>query len=623
VPRRSLVRPRRGTALVVLLTFVSLAPVIVVVVTRAGRDYLPVDDLAVIDLRVRDVFTRLTPLVGPFSKDFSHPGPLFFWALAVPSWLAGKAAWATLVGSALLMGVAIAASARVAWRVGGLTAFLVAMGALMLGLENGALFFQPWNPYAAIPFFTLYVLLAWSVLLHRWWNIVWLAVVGTFLVQTHVGYLVIVVGLLVVVAGVVGRECLRTTELVRQLVRPCIAGLVMLIILWTPPIIQQVTEPSGNLSATADYVRDTSDASIGMSQGLGLFAAGFRWRPPWLGGSEAQTFLHEVLPVSLWWLVIPVVLLGAAWLAQRHPPRTPWGAGPVDPERPLLIVVSSTTVLGAIALAQIRPRVDAYLMLWRWPLAALLVVTSVLVVIRRLTIGRWLLRGGGVLMAALIVMHSIQLAVDVASAPRNRVAATEPMARAILDQLSADEIPDNAFFIESANSPVPGVFDAIVDDLDRHGAPVRLAASGRFKWGDRVTTLDEVDTAWFVSTSGALNGQIAQMDSATVIAETSPLPAQLETELAHLQAEVWDRLDGANPRSAARVREVLDSSFPEFTVADEGIDLGPEFRAQVARIAALNTRVKHSGGCRCSVIAVSPEDASQWRKGRASAPEPG
>src|SRR5439155_9917057 len=113
VPRgRDIRRDHRVVVGVALL--LALSPVLAVVATRTGRHYVPLGDEANIDLRVRDVFTSNTPLVGAYSRGFDHPGPLLYWLLAPLSALVGGASWATLVGGALLQGAAIAGSAWIA-----------------------------------------------------------------------------------------------------------------------------------------------------------------------------------------------------------------------------------------------------------------------------------------------------------------------------------------------------------------------------------------------------------------------------------------------------------------------------------------------------------------------------
>ena len=73
----------RRRALGILLAIAIVAPPIVAIVAMAGRTWHPVDDFAIIDLRVRDVFTTHPSLTGLFSRPgWDHPGPALFWLIA-------------------------------------------------------------------------------------------------------------------------------------------------------------------------------------------------------------------------------------------------------------------------------------------------------------------------------------------------------------------------------------------------------------------------------------------------------------------------------------------------------------------------------------------------------------
>src|SRR3954451_2558905 len=104
----------------IVATVLALVPVACVLLFHAGRHYLPLGDEAIIDMRVRDVFTSHTPLVGAYSRGFNHPGPLLYWLLAPLSAITGHAPWSIMVSGALLQGIAIAGSAWLAFRRGGM-----------------------------------------------------------------------------------------------------------------------------------------------------------------------------------------------------------------------------------------------------------------------------------------------------------------------------------------------------------------------------------------------------------------------------------------------------------------------------------------------------------------------
>jgi hypothetical protein len=177
------------------LTAVALLPVLIVVITRTGRRYVPVGDIALIDLRVRDVWSRAIPLVGPYSRlGWNHPGPAMFWLIAPLSGLTGRPAWATLVGGVLLQGVAIVAIARLAWRKGGvpLVAAALAVNGLAYGAVGPSMLLQAWNPNVTYPFLLVLLLAAWCLADGDLVLLPFTAAVATFLVQTHVGYLPLV-----------------------------------------------------------------------------------------------------------------------------------------------------------------------------------------------------------------------------------------------------------------------------------------------------------------------------------------------------------------------------------------------------------------------------------------------
>src|ERR1700745_3196800 len=90
-------------ALIVAVPFVILA----------GRGLpahcISYSDYSAIELRTRAVGTRTTPLVGPFSRyGWSHPGPLLFYALAVPYRLLAERGTGLLLGTLAINAAALA-----------------------------------------------------------------------------------------------------------------------------------------------------------------------------------------------------------------------------------------------------------------------------------------------------------------------------------------------------------------------------------------------------------------------------------------------------------------------------------------------------------------------------------
>lgn len=201
----------------------------VIAATRAGRSYVPVQDIALIDMRVRDVWSLDIPLVGPYSRlGWSHPGPLMYYLLAPLSLVTGGAAWATLVGSALLQGVAVARTAT---------------GPFML--------LEAWNPHVAFPFFVPYLLQAW---------LIGAAFVASLLVQSHIGYLPLVI---VIAAwalwrrrGDLHREGRRLRDLGAW--RP---AAILTAVLWFPPLLENAVRWPG-VDRVAPPARDPARGSV-------------------------------------------------------------------------------------------------------------------------------------------------------------------------------------------------------------------------------------------------------------------------------------------------------------------------------------------------------------------------
>ena len=599
VDRRGGVTPRSIVA--VLLTVVALLPVLVVVVTRTGRDYLPVQDLAYIDLRVRDVWSRDIPLVGPYSRGFNHPGPLFFWLIGIPAGLLGSPAWATLVGGALLHGVAIGASARLAWRRGGLPVLLVVLLAVHLSYPGGYLFLHHWNPHVAFPFLALHLLLLWSASLGEKRSLVWAVAVGTFLVQSHIGYLLLVSVTGAWTALVAGRSAGGVRAALRSWARPLRNSALVGAVLWLPVIIEQaVPGRRGNLTDIWEYFTGSEDPATGLTRAGGLFATEFKLPPPWLGGDEATAALSdEVLTSSLAWLLVPAgLLLLAGWCHRRNPqPEVGRLAG--------LLVVASVT--GVAAMAGVRGDALSYLFQWRSQLATLLVAGLLLLIASALRLPRARAAWGaaGVLLGLLLVVQVGETAREVARHPRGRVLPFEPLAAEALVEVERRGLPDEPVLIRG--SGLGGLMEGVLDELDRKGVPVRVDEAWTYKWGDRRgVTPDEVSQVWYVVQDGHLTSDLTGRRGGEIVYRTSPLPPAEEEELVRLQR----RFD-AQLREAGRpelVGYLSSSLFPFLVEGVEGLD-----RGGLERLGQLNQQVEQAPApaCRCSIVAFPPSAADE------------
>jgi len=186
-------------------------PFVVAALSVIGVHWNPAGDQAIEVMRIRDVGTGHTPLIGQWSRwGWSHPGPLTFWLLAPLARTLGNDG--TLLGTALLnlaaaVGIVVAA-ARVAPAVAVLAGAITGVVAHAVGLDF--LIFL-WNPWAAFFPFVLFLVLVWIVVTGRTGWLAAAVAVGSYVLQAHAGYLALAVGLLALAAVRPVRDALRRT----------------------------------------------------------------------------------------------------------------------------------------------------------------------------------------------------------------------------------------------------------------------------------------------------------------------------------------------------------------------------------------------------------------------------
>jgi hypothetical protein len=275
-------------------------PFVVAALSVIGVHWNPAGDQAIEVMRIRDVGTAHTPLVGQWSRwGWSHPGPLTFWLLApfvrtlgTDGVLLGTA----LVNLAAAIGVVLV-TARIAPAVAVLAGAITGILAHAVGLDF--LIFL-WNPWAAFFPFVLFLVLVWVVSTGRPG---WLALavgVGSFVMQSHAGYLALTVGLLAIAAARPLRDALRRTgaatadapDTRRRARRALGAALIVGIVVWLPPLIQEVTGHPGNLTEIARYAR-SDEPTVGWAAAFGTMGIQLRPTGPWVRDDEQNAVGFE------------------------------------------------------------------------------------------------------------------------------------------------------------------------------------------------------------------------------------------------------------------------------------------------------------------------------------------
>jgi hypothetical protein len=358
----------------VLLPLVVSAGVLLI---RVGSSFHSLSDNGQNELHTRDVGRHLV-LLGPYSRDgWNHLGPAMYYLLALPYRLTGSNSVGMYVGALLINAVAVAGITIIAWRRGGLPVFLLTVLGVTVVMQNlGADFLRdPWNPYVTVLPFGLLVFLIWELSAGRPWALPAAAAVATFLVQTHVGYVPLAIPLLlggavwlVVVARRRAPDGVAGALEWPRVVRAGLLAALVLVVMWTPPLIGVILHTPGNLlTATRYFLNGKGHHSL--LDGYRIVAEQFSARPEWITGAHTPNpftaepdFLYTT-PVP--WLIFPFAL--AVWLLWRRR---------VGEAVRLAAIVVVASGLGVLAVSGTIGPVFAYRLRWTWLLGMVPIVLA-------------------------------------------------------------------------------------------------------------------------------------------------------------------------------------------------------------------------------------------------------
>lgn len=360
--------------LVVLATVTVALPVLVAVAALRRPTWYPVLDLAMTELRVRDVGTADTPLVGlpgrigPLDRQGSHPGPLSFYLLAPAYRLLGSTSWALQAATAVLNALAMAVALLVARRRGGVRVVLAVAAVLaVLTVAHGtAASTEPWNPYLPLLWWVVFLLAAWSMTCGDLAMAPVAAFAASICAQTHLPYLGLtgVLGVGALVVGVAGVAVDRQAR--RHAARWVLATGALIVLLWSPVVVDQLTGDPGNVTLLREHMFDPPEAPVGLRAGLRLMVE--HLDPLALlraGEGDVGSLVDSSHRPERSVGAGSVVL--ALWLASA---LTAWRrrAGRV---LRLHAVLGAAFALGVASSARIFGRLWFYLTLWGWALAVL------------------------------------------------------------------------------------------------------------------------------------------------------------------------------------------------------------------------------------------------------------
>ncbi len=296
------------------LALLSL-PIVIAAWHDVGALDRAIGDSAIIQLQVDDMPGRL-PLVGVYSRfGFHHPGPMLYYVVAAPVHLLGASGLA--IAGALVAIASLGGILLVLYRRGGSVLFALGVVLDLVLVRSMALdVLSAWNPYILILPFALAILLTWSVWCSDWRALPWLAFVGSFVVQAHIGTAPTIA--LMFLSAAVWTTIARVRR--RCPTRPVVLAIVVLAVVWLPPLIEQFTHQPGNISQILSIGSGGSgEPTLGLTDALHLLSHLLGRTNPLTVASTAPIELitaARTTPILL--LMVPATALAlSAFLARR------------------------------------------------------------------------------------------------------------------------------------------------------------------------------------------------------------------------------------------------------------------------------------------------------------------
>jgi MFS family permease len=593
---------RRDLLWRVAIVAVAALPALVATASVVGAHWFPEGDHAYQVLRASDVGTGHTPLLGAWSRwGWHHPGPLLPWLNAPFYRLFGNDGM--LVATGLMAAGFSAAASWVGLRRGGLV--LGSLVTLVVCLLNGAIglatIVDPWNPYVALLPFFLYLLLVWSVACDDLAMLPLAVAAGTFCIQAHVGYAVLVgtTGAFAVAAVLVRRllerraltaderpaepeavrapadepvtgdaEVERVGDRVpsgpssgwRRTIAAFGAAALVGFVLWLPALIDQVWG-SGNLSALVRFTLESDEPTQGWGEAFGVLGAQMWVPPPWADANDSLPMgLPRTAPVVQGVIGVAVVAAVALVAALRRR----WSAA-------LLGLTAVVGLAGAVAsTARLSGIPYPYLVRWWWLVAAVAWLSVVWSALELLGVERRRPIAGVALAAAAVTVVGVAVR-DVPVDPPN---PTSSDALAHLIGPVAQQLDPGGRYVVRAKDDLNlfGAGAGMLLGLEKEGFGVYLDPDEltRLQAGEwRTLPAPEADGILLVVGLDAMDAGFRPEPGSQRLAVYDPLTPEERREFAALQEEVRAALgsaagDGVIPITSAWTADLaLDAGVPE------------------------------------------------------------
>jgi hypothetical protein len=215
----------------------------------ASPEFIPTSDVAVIESYT--MFAAEGRLfVGPYSRfGWHHPGPALFYLLAPFHQLAGERSAGLSAGALVINLAAIFVITSIVARAAGVSLTLfVAVLSLTFVWRASEMLSSQWNPHVLVLPAMAFLVLCGEMAAGRLWRLPLVAVLGSLIVQTHVGLVPVVfaVGAAASAAAVAAAYRDRTDR--RTFGRIVNVTAWMLLAAWLLPLAEEIYRTPGNLT---------------------------------------------------------------------------------------------------------------------------------------------------------------------------------------------------------------------------------------------------------------------------------------------------------------------------------------------------------------------------------------
>jgi hypothetical protein len=333
----AIVRAARRPPPWLLVAVVLTAPLAVLAVRAAiGVDHLPGGDLALIELRTRDVFTEQSPTLGSYGRyGFNHPGPLWFYALSLPYRLTGQLQHGVLLAGGLsIMAILWVAARR------NVLPWVAAMLAVLMWGAGPLLLSDPWEPHGLLLPSAALLLLTIDTAMGRAWSLPLVIGVASLLGAAQATLLPYAFAM-----GVVAVWSARKHR------AALIVAAAVALVLWAPTIWQQWTGDPTNITQMRD-ARDLEGEALGLADAWDTVAIYTGHAPPWAGFDAPRARYSSTVDLDaapLLPLGVVLLAIAAAWRRLRSP---------------AVIVAVVATLVAIVAMSQLLGPVFVWIPEW-------------------------------------------------------------------------------------------------------------------------------------------------------------------------------------------------------------------------------------------------------------------